>query len=154
MISQLQMLGMVAFSILLGGIIGFDRELADKPAGLRTHMLVAASATLLVGLAPTLVTSFSADQAILRSDPIRVMEAVVTGVAFLGAGTIIRQKAGVEGLTTAASLLFVAVVGMAVALSQYVLAIGLTVLNLLVLRGIKLAEKSLFDSDGEPDEAA
>ncbi len=150
MINQLQLLGMVALSIVLGGLIGFDRELADKPAGLRTHMLVAGSATLLVGLAPVLVTGFAADPALVQSDPVRVMEAVITGVAFLGAGTIIRQKAGVEGLTTAASLLFVAAVGMTVALSQYALALGLTVLNLLVLRGIKFVEQRL--TSGETDE--
>jgi putative Mg2+ transporter-C (MgtC) family protein len=152
MIAELHVLGMVALSILLGGLIGFERELADKPAGLRTHMLVAASATLLVSLAPTLVMDFNVDPAFRQSDPIRVMEAVVTGVAFLGAGTIIRHKADVEGLTTAASLLFVAAVGIAVAMSHYVLAFGLTILVLIVLRGIKIVQGYLTDQDQPTDD--
>lgn len=141
---ELQLLGMVALAALLGGLIGFDREIADKPAGLRTHMLVAAAAALLVGLAPSLTRSLDVPESLVQSDPIRVMEAVITGVAFLGAGTIIREKAGVEGLTTAASLLFVAAVGMTVALSHYALAVALTLFNLLVLRGVKLVDEKLL----------
>lgn len=147
--NELQLLGLVALAALLGGLIGFDREMADKPAGLRTHMLVAAAAALLVGLAPALTRSLDVPESLVQSDPIRVMEAVITGVAFLGAGTIIRQKAGVEGLTTAASLLFVAAVGMTVALSHYILAVGLTLLNLIVLRGVKIVDRKLLTKKDE-----
>jgi putative Mg2+ transporter-C (MgtC) family protein len=146
MLSELQILGSVVIATALGGVIGFERELADKPAGLRTHMMVAATAALLIGLANVIVPSLAFNTDIVRSDPIRMIEAIVTGVTFLGAGTIIRDRAGIEGLTTAASLLFVAVLGVTVALSQYILAIGLTVLNLLILRGVKFFEKRILDN--------
>lgn len=149
MIAELEILGTVVLAAVLGGIIGFDRELADKPAGLRTHMLVAASASLLVSLLPILVERAGLDPSTVQSDPIRVMEAVVVGVTFLGAGTIIRQRAGIEGLTTAASLLFVAALGIAVALSQYLLAAGLTVINLVVLRGLKWIESRYMEDEEE-----
>jgi putative Mg2+ transporter-C (MgtC) family protein len=132
-------------------VIGFDRELADKPAGLRTHMLVAASAALLVSLANVIVPNLDIDPELLRVDPIRTIEAIVAGIAFLGAGTIIRQKEGVEGLTTAASLLFVAALGVTVALYQFALAIGLTALNLLILRGIKWLEKIMVKDKDRDD---
>lgn len=140
---ELRILGLVFFASLLGGIIGYDRELEDKPAGLRTHMFVAASATLLVALASLIVPSLNIDSSVVRTDPIRIIEAVVTGITFLGAGTIIREKSGIRGLTTAASLLYVAAIGVTVALSQFFLAIGLTLFNLLILRGIKILENRL-----------
>ncbi|MEJ2751537.1 MAG: MgtC/SapB family protein [Candidatus Promineifilaceae bacterium] len=153
MLSELQILGSVVIAAVLGGVIGFERELADKPAGLRTHMMVAATSALLIGLANIIVPSLNLNTDVVRSDPIRMIEAIVTGVTFLGAGTIIRDRAGIEGLTTAASLLFVAVLGVTVALSQYVLALGLTVLNLLILRGVKFFERRILDNEpaGEPD---
>ncbi|MEZ4584307.1 MAG: MgtC/SapB family protein [Caldilineaceae bacterium] len=82
---------------------------------------------------------------VLRADPIRLIEAVITGISFLGAGTILRRKdsAEVEGLTTAASLLFVAVVGICVALSELTLAVGATLLALLTLSGVKRIEQWL-----------
>jgi putative Mg2+ transporter-C (MgtC) family protein len=82
---------------------------------------------------------------LVRSDPVRIIEAVVTGISFLGAGTIIlrRGKRQVEGLTTAASILFTAAVGVCVALSQLVLAVGATLLVLLILRGLGLLERQL-----------
>lgn len=141
MLVEFQVLGIVALAAFLGGLVGFEREIADKPAGLRTHMLVAASAALLVSLANVIVPNLEINQELVRLDPIRIIEAVVTGISFLGAGTIIRQKSGIEGLTTAASLLFVATLGVTVALSQFALAVGLTLLNLLILRGIKLFER-------------
>jgi putative Mg2+ transporter-C (MgtC) family protein len=132
---QFQILAYVALAMLLGAAIGLEREIEDKPAGLRTHMLVAGAAALLVALGSDLV----------RSDPTRIIQAVITGVSFLGAGTIIRHSATrqVEGLTTAASILFAAAVGVCVALSQLVLATGVTVLVLVTLRGVGHVEQWL-----------
>lgn len=132
----------VAVAGLFGALIGFEREAANKPAGLRTHALLAAAAALLVGLADILVEHFVTEStpSLLRADPIRVVEAIVTGVAFLGAGTIFRHhdRDVVEGLTTAASLLLVAAVGIAVALGQLLLASLVTLLTLVILRVIRL----------------
>jgi putative Mg2+ transporter-C (MgtC) family protein len=82
---------------------------------------------------------------LVRSDPIRIIEAVITGISFLGAGTILRHKGSdhVEGLTTAASLLFAAGLGICVALSQVPLAIGVTILVLVTLRGVGLLRRWL-----------
>lgn len=135
---QFQVLGRVALAMLLGAVVGLDREMADKSAGLRTHILVAGAAALLVSLGDVIIEHFDVEtrHGLVRSDPLRIIEAVITGVSFLGAGTIIRREATqhVHGLTTAASLLFVAAVGVTVALSQWVLAIGLIALVLVVLR--------------------
>ncbi len=143
---QVQLLISVTIATLLGAVLGFDREFSHKPAGLRTHMLVASASTLLVGVSSLIVKASDAaiGHTLIQSDPIRIIEAVITGVSFLGAGTIIRRvKAGeVEGLTTAASLLMAAAIGICVALSQLLLAIGATFLALLMLRGVQwLAEQ-------------
>jgi len=136
--AELSALLSVGLAMLLGGAIGLEREASDKPAGLRTHMLVAGAAALVVALSDVMVQRFNTGLSaqLVRSDPVRVMEAVITGVSFLGAGTIIRRGAErqVEGLTTAASLLFTAAVGVCVALSQILLAIGVTVIVLITLR--------------------
>lgn len=141
---QLEIIGEVALAMLLGGIIGMERERANKPAGFRTHMLVAGASALLVGLADALLQRYGgggADGAV-RSDPIRVVEAIITGISFLGAGTIFRRGEGraVEGLTTAASLLLCGAIGIAVALRQFILAGGITALALAVLWGLKSFE--------------
>ncbi len=137
---ELRILAYVALAMLLGAAIGFEREVEDKPAGLRTHMLVAGAASLFVALGDVVVKHFDVGlgSELLRSDPVRIIEAVITGVSFLGAGTIIRHrsKRQIEGLTTAASILFTAGVGVCVALSQAVLAVGVTLLVLLTLRGV------------------
>lgn len=141
MMFQLQILAEIVLAMLLGGVIGFEREAADKPAGLRTHMLVAGSATMLTGLGNIVVSQLAIDQSVVNSDPIRIIEAVITGITFLGAGTIIRHRGGegrIEGLTTAASLLLAGTLGIAVALEQIVLAIGGTVIVLVILRAAKL----------------
>jgi putative Mg2+ transporter-C (MgtC) family protein len=145
MIVELQILGVVIFAAFLGGITGIERELADKPAGLRTHMVVAATAALLISLANVIVPNLELNTDVVRTDPIRMIEAIVTGITFLGAGTIIRERSGIEGLTTAASLLFVAALGITAALSQYLLAVVLAILNLIILRGIKIFEKHVLD---------
>lgn len=141
--NQLQTLAYVTLAMILGGLVGLEREFADKPAGLRTHMLVAGAATLLVSLGDAVVIHLDVSNELVRTDPVRIIEAVVTGVTFLGAGTIIRQQEGVEGLTTAASLFFVTGLGVAVALTHFTLAIGATILTILILNGIKRVEKKV-----------
>lgn len=144
---QFEIIGEVALAMLLGGVIGFEREIADKPAGFRTQMLVAGAAALLVGLADSMLRRFAMDTSVnASSDPIRIVEAIVTGISFLGAGTIFRRDRTeqVEGLTTAASILLCAAIGISVALRQFVLAVGVTLLALFVLRGLNTIEKRLI----------
>jgi len=138
--AQLQTVGAVLIAAVLGGVVGMEREMADRPAGLRTHAILAAAACLLVSLPDALLEYYSLEMApeILRADPIRVVEAVVTGTAFLGAGTIFRDREhGVEGLTTAASLLLVGSIGISVALKQLLTAVLVTILTLLLLRAAR-----------------
>ena len=134
---QLSLLAGVAFAMVLGAAIGFERESKQRPAGLRTHMLIAGSAALLLGIGDLLAEHFSDENysQLLRVDPIRIIEAVVTAVAFIGAGTIIQHARhnAVLGLTTAASMLLTAAIGIVVGLRQYVLALGVTALALVVL---------------------
>jgi putative Mg2+ transporter-C (MgtC) family protein len=140
-------LAQVGIACLLGAVIGFDRELRGKPAGLRTHMLVAAASALLIRLGPLTVALYvaSCPGADIRTDPLRIIESVITGVAVLGAGTIFFRPRGesVKGLTTAASLLFVCGIGMAVALGEYLLATGLTALTLVVVELLGVLERAL-----------
>jgi putative Mg2+ transporter-C (MgtC) family protein len=142
--NQLEMIAMVVLAMLLGAVIGLDREWAHKPAGLRTHMLVAGASALLVGLTSVVIkdVQLELDDTLLRADPIRIIEAVITGVSFLGAGTIITrgQKGEVEGLTTAASILMAAAVGISVGLWQLILAGGVTLIAVIALRGVPLLE--------------
>jgi putative Mg2+ transporter-C (MgtC) family protein len=143
-ITQLEIIGEVALAMLLGGLIGLEREIADKPAGFRTQMLVAGAAALLVGLADALMARYLVSgNPQITADPIRIVEAIVTGISFLGAGTIFRSKEGeqVEGLTTAASILLSAAIGISVAVRQFVIAVGVTLLALLVLRALGFVEK-------------
>jgi putative Mg2+ transporter-C (MgtC) family protein len=141
--TELAALGKLLLAVVLGGIIGFERELLDRPAGLRTHMLVGGAATLLVVLARHLVTTFVPPE-VVNHDPVRVMEAVIVGISVLGSGTIFRSRQGggpVQGLTTAASLLFTAVLGIGVALGTYVLVIAATLLVLGINLGLRRFEE-------------
>lgn len=140
---QLTILGYVVVAMILGGLLGWEREAAGKPAGLRTHLVVAGAAALLTGLGEVLVPRFGIDTSLVRADPIRIIEAVITGISFLGAGTIIRHRGEneVEGLTTAANLMFAAGLGITVALQQFLLAAGCTLLALIALRLLKILKK-------------
>ncbi|HMF08388.1 MAG TPA: MgtC/SapB family protein [Thermoanaerobaculia bacterium] len=145
--SQLQALGCVAIAMILGAVLGAEREIAHKPAGLRTHMLISAASALLVALEDPIIWRFfnPATAAIVRADTLRILSAVITAVGFLGAGTIIRRASGdrVEGLTTAASMLLAAIIGLATGLRQFPLAVGVTVLTLIALRGLLLVEQKI-----------
>jgi putative Mg2+ transporter-C (MgtC) family protein len=135
---QVLILGKFLIAIALGAAIGFERELASKPAGLRTHMIVVGVACLIVSLNDVIAVR-AGEQAgrgvLLQSDPLRVVQALIMGISFIGAGTIMRRASSetIEGLTTAASILMGTSIGIYVGLSQYIVAVGVTVVAVLVL---------------------
>jgi len=145
---DLAVLGQAALALLLGGAIGLEREASRKWAGLRTNMLVCLAALLFtrVGLMATEYASLTLAADLVEADPVRIIQAVAVGISFLGAGLVIRdpEENRVRGLTTAATLLTVAPIGIAVAIGHYVLAVGVTLLVLLVLRGVSLLEARFF----------
>src|SRR5690625_1900505 len=96
-------LSRMVVAALMGGIIGFERAAHEKPAGLRTHMMICLAACLYTLLGTELLQIEPPPSADLRTDPMRLIEAVTAGVAFLAAGTIINARGSVRGLTTGAS---------------------------------------------------
>lgn len=126
-------------STVLGTVVGWERQVGRKPAGLRTHVLVCLGSTMFV-----LITRHAvADIGGPNLDPTRIIHGVITGVGFLGAGSIMRQEGWVQGLTTAASIWMVAAIGVAVGVHAYVLAVIGTGLALVVLEVFRWVEKFL-----------
>ena len=130
-------------STALGTLVGWERQMGRKPAGLRTHALVCMGSTLFVLLTNHAVADMQARGAQVSIDPTRIIHGVITGVGFLGAGSILRHEGSVHGLTTAASVWIVAAIGVAVGVHAYALAGIGTALALLVLEGFRWAEKFL-----------
>lgn len=123
MVPQIDVVLRIFLALVAGALVGAEREKSGHAAGLRTHMLVCVGATLIT------LTSLE----MFPSDPARVAAGIVTGIGFLGAGTIFRDKNHVRGLTTAASVWAVAGVGMALAAGAYFIAIVSTVAILITL---------------------
>ena len=134
--------------MLLGGVIGLEREFAHKPAGIRTHMFVAGAAALVINIGYLIVEEFEAGLGSISADPARILEAVIVGISFIGAGTVLKSSKThhVYFLTTAASILFTAVLGMAVALDRFVLAVGLTLLAVFVNYAVGSIEQHFIRS--------
>jgi putative Mg2+ transporter-C (MgtC) family protein len=122
----------LAVATVLGAVIGFDRELHRRPAGLRTHMVLSLAAALFTVLTLELAADLSR-QGAGGADPIRIIEAITVGVSFLAAGTIIRSGRNVEGLTTGAGMWLAGAVGLACGLELYALAILGAVLAVIIL---------------------
>ena len=137
MISETQLILRLILAVILGGIVGTEREIRKRSAGLRTHILVCVGATLIM-LTSMYLFDIYKDKATV--DPSRIAAGVITGIGFLGAGAIIRAGDSVRGLTTAATLWVVAAIGLAVGCGFYLAAIISTILVLvvlLVIRGIE-----------------
>ena len=126
---QLVLAGQVALAAVLGALVGLERELLGKRAGTRTHALVAVGSALSVGLGRLLLDDGAGDAT-------RVLHGVITGVGFIGAGTILRsQGERITGLTTASTILCVAIVGAACALGAPLVAALTTFIVLVIVRG-------------------
>ena len=120
-------------AMLLSGIIGWEREVIEKPAGLRTHMLVALAACLFTLLTFELMEVDLRDDDRVRTDPIRLIEAITSGVAFLAAGMIFTHQDKVRGLTTGAGLWLAGAIGVSCGLGRLSLAIMATAIAVTVL---------------------
>ena len=145
--SQIHLTLLVLWSMGLGGLLGLERERLAKASGVRTHMLVAASSTIVVFV--------SAEVAGIYGDMSRGIHGVITGIGFLGAGAIIQSKKGVvTGLTTAATIFHTAAIGVAVAVGYGLAATVGTILAVLVLYGIgkisyRYSQSRIDDGNGE-----
>lgn len=120
-------------AMALGAVIGWERELHDKPAGMRTHIMIAIASCLFTLLAFDLIALETARDEALRVDPLRLIEAVTAGVAFLAAGSILMQQGSVRGLTTGAGMWMAGALGLACGLGRIVLAAMAAGLALIVM---------------------
>ena len=149
---HLELLVRIFVGTLLGGAIGYERDLHGRPAGLRTHAIVAlASATFMVVSTRFIYFQHYAKDDLVAIDPSRIAASVVSGIGFLGAGAILREGITIRGLTTAAGLWLVAAIGMAAGGGMYVESLFATVLGLATLtllrrfedRGLKITRRRL-----------
>jgi putative Mg2+ transporter-C (MgtC) family protein len=135
---------------VLGGMIGFERQLHTAEAGLRTHILVAIAAALFTILAFEIFHTIEPGPNGPQADPIRAVEAVTAGIAFLGAGAIFRAGGSVQGLTTGAGMWLAGAVGLATALGYYTIALGVTLLAVIVLAALRaLSHRIIGGAGGE-----
>jgi putative Mg2+ transporter-C (MgtC) family protein len=140
LVSPTEIVTRLLLSLAFGGLLGWEREIRGKPAGLRTHMMVS------LGSASFTLVSFelahaAASGGTIHSDPIRIVEGVTAGIGFLGAGSIIQGRGSVEGVTTAAGLWVVGAVGIACGGGHYLLATTTAVLAILILASLDLLER-------------
>lgn len=125
---------------VLGGIIGFEREHSNRPAGFRTHILVCVGSALVMVTSEYIFNKYSGQ---VNVDPARLGSQVISGIGFLGAGTIIRDGFNIRGLTTAASIWAVSAIGIAVGIGFYEGAISATIIIFLTLIFLKSMEESI-----------
>ena len=142
---QFELLVRLLLASVLGGIIGLEREVHGRPAGFRTHLLVSLGACLFCITSVEFYRIFGdfSGMAPVGVDPGRIAAQVVTGIGFLGAGAIIRERGAVRGLTTAACLWVAAALGIACGIGLYYLALCVTVIGLVSLLCLKQVEKRL-----------
>lgn len=143
MIDDYTTVARLVLSVLLGGIIGFERQHRGKTAGLRTHILVCLGACLVAILS---INLYSSVQGLTNADPARLAAQVVSGIGFLGAGAIMKEGPTIRGLTTAASLWVVASVGLAVGVGSLVGAVATTSLVVLALEVLPRIDRLYYNS--------
>ncbi len=128
-------------AVLAGGAIGFERQIAGKPAGLRTNILICVGSALLMDLSINIGSVWGVGHV---GDPARLAAQVVTGIGFIGAGTIMQGGGTITGLTSAATLWVVAAIGLATGAGFYVEALGVTLTVMVVLAGLGRLEHGLL----------
>ena len=138
---RLDLASKLLLAILAGGAIGFERQIAGKPAGLRTNILICVGSALLMDLSINLSTIAGEGRV---GDPARLAAQVITGIGFIGAGTIMQARGAITGLTSAATIWVVAAIGLTVGAGFYLEAMGATAAVMLVLAGLGTVEHRLL----------
>ncbi len=128
-------------AILLGGVIGWERHIHSKPAGMRTHMMITLAACLFTLAAFGMIDRTWAGETAVKFDPLRLIAAITSGVAFLAAGTIINARGHIHGLTTGAGMWLAGAVGLSCGAGQIPLAALATVMALVVLWFLRRFER-------------
>jgi len=136
---RLELMLQVGLATLLGGAIGLERELGGKPAGLRTNILICIGSVLYTHLSIAMLSAIAGGGG-TGTDPTRVAGQIVTGVGFIGAGTILHARGAVVGLTSAATIWVVAAIGVALGSGYYLEGIATTLVVLVVLAGLGRVE--------------
>ena len=144
MLNDLEIFIRLLLALILSGLIGLERQMHRRTAGLRTHILVSLGSCLIM---LTSLYIFAIYKNEVPLDPARIAAGVITGIGFLGAGAIIRDREGVKGLTTAASLWVVAGIGLATGCGFYKAALFTTVLALLTLFFLRYVERIMFGKE-------
>lgn len=139
--SAIVVFGRMLGAAILCGLVGLERELGERSAGMRTNMLVGFAAATFALLTQGVIASATSD--VVRADPTRLIEAVTSGVAFLAAGLIILSKGEVRGLTTGATIWLSAAIGLSIGLGQWFVGLLASVGGLLILIGVRRVERAL-----------
>lgn len=136
-------LGRLFLAAVLGALVGLEREWRNRPAGLRTHILVCLSTTAIaiIAIEITHVDDFAGQE--IRIDPLRLIEATTAGVAFLAAGLIFFAKGDIQGLTTGAGMWLAGAMGLAVGLGFWQIAVVMTLLALVVLGALQVVQRKM-----------
>ena len=146
-ISQYEMVLRLLLGAVIGGIIGYERQVHGRPAGFRTHILVCVACVLLMNASGYYHSLGVSEPAYLRADPGRIAAGAITGVGFIGAGVVLRTGFSIQGLTTAATIWMVSAIGLAVGEGLYLAGIvttGITMFSLVVLRRIESRMPKLY----------
>lgn len=137
MMSEFEMIWHVVLASVLSGLVGLERERTDKPAGFRTHMIVGGAAALFVLLGKTIIIEFQDVgelEPFIAADPIRIIQAIIIGVSFIGAGTVLQIASDykIKYLTTAATILFATGIGISIALKHYITGAAISLFVLFI----------------------
>jgi len=150
--NNLIILEQLTLSLFLGALIGLERKLAQKPAGLRTYALVSLGATIFTIISETMALKYSGMTG-FSFDPSRIISQIVVGIGFVGAGVIIYHRSKIHGITTAASLWVTAAIGAAIGFKLYNLATIATCLVLIVLIVLYFIENRITKKVNKIDES-
>ncbi|MFI5330536.1 MAG: MgtC/SapB family protein [Desulfobaccales bacterium] len=145
MVSNYEILFRLFLAAVLGAVVGLEREVHGRPAGIRTYLLLCMGSALIMVVSELLFFKYEAKGLadILRADPARIAAQAVTGIGFLGAGVILRYKDTIRGLTTAAAIWVACAVGLAIGAGFYLFGVAVTGLTLVSLVGLKVFEHHL-----------
>jgi putative Mg2+ transporter-C (MgtC) family protein len=151
MISEWDFVLRAGIAAVLGGALGLDRELRRAAAGVRTYALVGMGSAEFIGAAILLAQEVEATPSALNDNQSRMAAGLVAGVGFLGAGAILRTDQRVRGLTTAAGIWVTAAIGLLIGSGFWILGVGVTVLAVIIIVGLRPLHESVMGSDDRPD---